>query len=71
MAALPSPVMSRAPSNTVTLGFRVWPTAREDHANTMNRLAAANKQSDIHFTRSIVASLEKNWIKSGARVPRV
>jgi hypothetical protein len=71
-AALPSPGMSRAPSNTVTLAFRVCPTTREDHATAKNRLAKTSRQNGVLFTRSIVASFEiiwfKKWSKSTTRL---
>src|SRR5262245_26345346 len=44
---LPSPVMSRAPSKTVT---RVWPFTSEEIATANNR-PATNSQDNIFFAR--------------------
>lgn len=73
MGALPSPVMRRAPSNTMTLAVRVWLSSRHDQPAAATRQATANPYDAPHFTRRTGPSLEWFWFPSGApnaRPPR-
>src|SRR5882672_411983 len=56
MGALPSPVISRAPSNTVTRLAPAWPVTCDEHAAANNRHATTSTQEDILFTRHIEVS---------------
>jgi hypothetical protein len=60
MVALPSPVMSRAPSNTVTPAFRAWPSTGQGQNTAENKLATTSRQNVALFTRNIEASFEIN-----------
>src|SRR5579862_833305 len=69
IGALPSPVMRRAPSNTVTPAVLVWAAICQDKAAAKKNPATASKPNDVHFTRRIEASFEKSWFECDAGEP--
>jgi hypothetical protein len=57
MGALPPPVISRAPSNTVTLVFAVpCVSAGEEHAAMTHATGTMSRHHGVLFTRGIAAS---------------
>jgi hypothetical protein len=63
MGARLSPVMSRAPSKTVTPVVRVWPPTRPGQVTAKNRHATTAAQDDVFFTRRIKPPFEIIWFE--------